>query len=152
MTNRMLTSARSLAVLAAISMGFRRAPAGPAVAPEPLCRPLLDEAGDRWMFGEPDSAMSSEAYLCRAEMSRVSGALTGLRSLLTQITRHGVLTDGLAIAAPMTPLRADNLLFDGEYTPHDADVLPFEDADLFIEGAIAQSRWPVVREEMSRVA
>lgn len=152
MTNRMLTTARSLAVLAAVTIGLRRAPAGQAAAPEPLYQPLMDETDDTWMFGEADTAMSSEAYLCRTEMSRVSGALTGLRSLLTQITRHGVLTDGLAIAAPMTPLRADDLLFDGEFAPHDADVLPFEDADLFIEGAIAQSRWPVVREDLSRVA
>lgn len=152
MTNRMLTTARSLAVLAAVTIGIRRTPAGLVASPEPLCRPLNDEADDTWMFGEAETALSSGAYLCGAEMSRVSGALAGLRSLLTQITRHGVLTDGLAIAAPMTPLRADDLLFDGEFAPHNADVLPFEDADLFIEGAIAQSRWPVVSEDLSRVA
>ncbi len=152
MTNRMLTTARSLALLAAVTIGRRRPVAGQTAAPEPIFRSMEDEHDDRWMFGEADTAMSSGAYLCRTEMSRVSGALSGLRSLLTQITRNGVLTDGLAIAAPMTPLRADDLLFDGEFTPHNADVLPFEDAELFVEGAIAQGRWPVIREDLSRVA
>jgi hypothetical protein len=152
MTQRIIDIARSAAVLAAMAIGLRRSARNADPAPQPrildVDSPQVDEA---WLFDCAETPVSAEAYLLGREMSKASSALSGLRSVLSQIA---ALPEAASlVAAPAHPVyTADAALFDGEACVDISGVVPFEDSDLFIEHSPS---WPKVatdREDLAQVA
>ncbi|MFN4025613.1 MAG: hypothetical protein ACK4MQ_12350 [Hyphomonas sp.] len=154
MTQRILTSLRSLALFSAVSLGLRKATIT-AREPEPIRGSLRpDDEGDAWLFDRPQTNLSSGAYMLEQEYSRVSGSLSALRSVLSSLARVPQLTEA-AYAAPVgAPLPVDAMLFDEERAPITelTNVVAFEDDDLFAENGLTLPRIPAHQEELQRVA
>jgi len=88
---------------------------------------------DEWMFDRRETRVSAEAYVFSREMSRVSGALSGLRSLLTQISTHSPMLDLMPEGVPFGAMVSDAMLFEGEPMAASYGPAPVEDAYLFEE-------------------
>ncbi|MBU1286685.1 MAG: hypothetical protein KJ871_03065 [Alphaproteobacteria bacterium] len=86
---------------------------------------------DDWMFEGRATPVSADAHIFSHEMSRVSGALSGLRSLLTQISAHAPVFDTMPEGATFGALIGDEFLFDGEPMAASYGPAPTEDAYLF---------------------
>lgn len=154
MTQRILTSLRSLALFSAVSLGLRKATIT-AREPEPIRGSLRpDDEGDAWLFDRPQTNLSSGAYLLEQEYSRVSGSLSALRGVLSSLARVPQLTEAVYAAPLDAPLPVDAMLFDEERAPITelTNVVAFEDDDLFAENGLVLPRIPAHQEELPRVA
>ena len=137
MTQRILSSLKSFVLTAAFRMSASESRLPGEGAPEPVTRHLNPEMDiDEWMFDR--------------ETARVSGALSGLRSLLTQIAMHAPQTEELPSEAAFGPIMSDDLLFDGEPMPAQFGLLA-EDEDLFDDLPGSRPAWNV-SQDMPRVA
>jgi len=134
MTHRILAPIKSFALSAALRLAAGRSRMLEASAPEPRIRSIdLDHMSDEWMFDRRATPVSAEAYVFSREMSRVSGALSGLRSLLTQISANAPVLDLVPEGVPFGAMVADAMLFEGEPMAASYGPAPTEDADLFEE-------------------
>ena len=150
MTKRILSSLKSFVLTTAFRMSASESRLPFEDAPEPVTRHLNPEMEiDEWMFDRDGNPVTESASLYARETARVSGALTGLRSLLTQISMHAPQTEELPTAAAFGPIVADDMLFDGEPMPSHFGLLA-EDQDLFDELPAARDSWAAP--DMSRVA
>jgi len=102
------------------------------------------------MFDRDGNPVTESAALYARETARVSGALSGLRSLLTQIAMHAPQTEELPSEAAFGPIMSDDLLFDGEPMPAQFGLLA-EDEDLFDDLPGSRPAWNV-SQDMPRVA
>ncbi|MEZ5946277.1 hypothetical protein [Hyphomonas sp.] len=105
---------------------------------------------DEWMFDRDGRPVTEAAALYARETARVSGALTSLRAMLTQISMHAPQPEELPRTAAFGPIVSDALLFDGEPLPAQFGILA-EDADLFEDVPGARRSWNA-SEDLSRVA
>lgn len=154
MTQRIVTTLRSLALFGAVSLGLRKA-AITARDPEPVRSSLRpDDEGDAWLFDRPQTNLSSGAYMLEQEYSRVSGTLSALRGVLSSLARVPELTEAAYTAPVDAPLAIDPVLFDEERAPimELTNVVAFEDDDLFAEHTFSLPRIPAHQEELQRVA
>lgn len=155
MTHRIVNTVRSLALFGAVTLGLRQARIA-VRQPEARCSGAEpDDLLDSWMFDRPVNAVSSEAYLLDQEYSRVSGALTGLRAILSSLNKMP-----LAAEAYTPPLAAtasvsfDPVLFDQVAAPVPllTNVVAFDDDDLFIESSLTLQKPSASIESLPRVA
>ncbi|MEZ5999002.1 MAG: hypothetical protein R3B98_09940 [Hyphomonas sp.] len=105
---------------------------------------------DEWMFDRDGRPVTEAAALYARETARVSGALTSLRAMLTQISMHAPQHEEMPQVAAFGPIMSDADLFDGEPMPAQFGILA-EDADLFEEGPSVRPSWSAA-EELPRVA
>ncbi|HPE47785.1 MAG TPA: hypothetical protein PLR76_05285 [Hyphomonas sp.] len=151
MTQRILSSLKSFVLTAALRSSARASRHAGEEAPEPIIRrvdPAMDI--DEWMFDRDGNPVTESAALYARETARISGALTGLRSLLTQISMHAPQPEEMPRVAAFGPIASDDLLFDGEPMPAQFGILA-EDADLFEEGPSSRPVWDAAQ-ELPRVA
>ena len=131
MTQRILSSLKSFVLTAAFRVSASESRLPHEGTPEPVTRHLNPEREiDEWMFDRDGNPVTEAAALYARETNRVSGALTGLRSLLTQIAMHAPQTEEIPAEAAFGPIIADDVLFDGEPMPAQFGLLA-EDEDLF---------------------
>ncbi len=130
MTQRILHSLKTFVLAAALRAGIRDA-REEAVSPEPVIR-HLDSVNDidEWMFDIDGRPVTELASMYSRETARVSAALTGLRSVLTQIAAHAPIIEQHNVNVSFGPLESDAMLFDGEPMPVHFGILA-DDADLF---------------------
>ncbi len=154
MTHRIVNTVRSLALYGAVSLGLRQAritvrePDARRSGAEP------EDLDDNWMFDRPQAAISSEAYLLQQEYGRASGALAGLRAVLSNLTKMP-----LAAEETYTPMAAgsvpfDPVLFDeiAQPAPVLTNVVAFDEDDLFIESTLTLQKPSASIESLPRVA
>ena len=142
MTQRIVTTLRSLALFGAVSLGFRKANIAER-HPEPIRGDLRpDEENDAWLFDRSETNLSSGAYMLEQEYSRVSGALSSLRGVLSSLARVPEIAETAYSAPYDAPLATDPMLFDEDRAPIPVltNVVPFEDDDLFVEHTFALPR------------
>lgn len=152
MTHRILSPLKSLTAFAAFRLVTRKAKPFAVTKPEPILSTIEPEtASDDWMFAAGEISVSPYAHALSGEMARVSGALSGLRSLLTQISHHAPVLDVAPVGLPFGPLAGDAMLFDGEAMAASYGPAPNEDADLFDDVAFL-SRTESDAEPLARVA
>ncbi len=155
MTHRLVNSARSFAFFSALKAGLKKAKIS-VRHPEPLRRDLAEDENDAWMFDRDTSPVSAEAYVLETEYSRISGALSGLRGVLSQLSSLPAAAEATLAATAPPPFSAryiaEPMLFDGEDCPPVEGVLPFEDSELFVEHSFSLPRIPARLEELKRVA
>jgi hypothetical protein len=154
MTHHIVTSVRSLAVYGAVRLGLRHAR---VIVQDPQPRRSeadLDDLADSWMFDHPKAALSSEAYLLDQEYGRVSGALSGLRAVLSNLMKMPLEPEETyrPVAAASMPL--DSALFDEIAAPVPVltNVVAFDDDDLFIESSLTLQKHSGSMESLTRVA
>ncbi len=151
MTQRILSSLKSFVLTAAFRMSASESRLPGEGAPEPRTRHFDPEMDiDEWMFDRDGNPVTESATLYARETARVSGALSGLRSLLTQIAMHAPQTEELPAEAAFGPVMSDDLLFDGEPMPAQFGILA-EDEDLFDDMPGRRPAWSA-SEDMPRVA
>ena len=151
MTQRILSSLKSFVLTAAFRVSASESRIAHEGAPEPVTRHLNPEMDiDEWMFDRDGNPVTEAATLYARETARVSGALTGLRSLLTQISMHAPQIEAIPMQAAFGPIVGDDVLFDGEPMPAQFGILA-EDEDLFDEMPGSRPAWASDR-DMSRVA
>lgn len=142
MTQRIVNTLRSLALFGAVTLGFRKANIAER-HPEPIRAGLRpDDESDAWLFDRSETNLASGAYMLEQEYSRVSGALSALRGVLSSLARVPEAAEA-AYAAPVDAVLAiDPMLFDEERAPIPmlTNVVPFEDDDLFVEHTFALPR------------
>jgi hypothetical protein len=142
MTQRIVTTLRSLALFGAVSLGLRKANIEER-HPEPILGSLRPEdENDAWMFERSETNLASGAYMLEQEYSRVSGALSALRGVLSSLARVPEAAEAVYSAPADAPLAIDPMLFDEERAaiPVLTNVVPFEDDDLFVEHTFALPR------------
>ena len=151
MTQRILSSLKSFVLTAAFRMSSSESRFPHEDAPEPVTRHLNPEMEiDEWMFDRDGHPVTEMAALYARETARVSGALTGLRSLLTQIAMHAPQNEEVPSMAAFGPIISDDLLFDGEPMPAQFGLLA-EDADLFEDLPGSRPVWESAQ-DLPRVA
>jgi len=151
MTQRILSSLKSFVLTAALRLSASESRLPGEGDPEPIQRHLDPEMDiDEWMFDRDGNPVTEAATLYARETARVSGALTGLRSLLTQIAMHAPQTEEIPLKAAFGPIVSDDLLFDGEPMPAQFGILA-EDADLFDDLPGSRPVWDAA-EGLPRVA
>ncbi|RAN40197.1 hypothetical protein [Hyphomonas sp. GM-8P] len=151
MTQRILSSLKSFVLTAAFRMSASESRLPDEGAPEPRTRHFNPEMDiDEWMFDRDGNPVTESATLYARETARVSGALSGLRSLLTQIAMHAPQTEELPAEAAFGPIMSDDLLFDGEPMPAQFGILA-DDDDLFDEMPTRRTAWSD-SQDMPRVA
>lgn len=154
MTQRIVTTLRSLALMGAVSLGLRKANVH-VTPPEPVIGSLQPgEEGDAWLFDRPQTNLASGAYLLEQEYGRVSGALSSLRAVLSNLARVPELTEAAYEPPRDAPLATDPMLFDEDRAgiPVLTNVVAFEDDDLFAEHTFSLPKIPAHQDELARVA
>ena len=143
MTQRILSSLKSFVLTAAFRVSASQSRLPGEEAPEPVTRHLDPEMEiDEWMFDRDGNPVTEAASLYARETARVSGALSGLRALLTQISMHAPQTEEMPAEAAFGPIASDDLLFDGEPMPAQSQIgVLAEDADLFDDLPGSRPAW-----------
>lgn len=156
MTHRIVNTVRSLAMYGAVSLGLRQAR---ITVREPEARSSgadPEDINDTWMFDRPQTAVSAEAYMLDQEYSRVSGALAGLRAILSSLTKMPLAVDEpyVPVAAVSQPAAFDPMLFEQVAAPVPllTNVVAFDEDDLFIESSLTLQKPSTSIESLSRVA
>ena len=133
MTHRILAPIKSLALSVGLRLAAGKSKDLQPARPEPLTRYINPDMIDEWMFDRDGTPVTQAAEVYSRALGRVSGALGGLRSLLTEIAAHAPVTAEMPRHAAFGPIISDDVLFDGEpMAPHYSD-MPAEDADLFMD-------------------
>ncbi|MFN7054774.1 hypothetical protein [Hyphomonas sp.] len=154
MTQRIVTSLRSLALLGAVTLGLRKA-AIETREPEPRRGSAVPgEAQDAWLFDGEQTNLSSGVYMLEEQYARVSGALSSLRGVLSSLSRVPELTEAAYEPPRDAPIPVDPVLFDEERAgiPVLTNVVAFEDDDLFAEHTFVLPRVPAHQDTLARVA
>ncbi len=154
MTHRIVNSVRSLAMYGAVTLGLRKAhfsvrePDALRSGTEP------EDLSDDWMFDRPQAAVSSEAYMLDQAYGRVSGALSGLRAVLSNLTKMPLGTDEDYVPVAAASVAFDPALFDEIAAPAPVftNVVAFDEDDLFIESSLTLQKPSTSIESLSRVA
>jgi hypothetical protein len=139
MTNRILKTLKTFALGVAMRASAKRLCVEADTSVEPRIRSLGASpamAGfDDWMFDKSTPFVSQQAHALSQDMSRVSGALSGLRAVLGSISAHAATLDTPAVEFPHAPLLMDDGLFDGEPMAASYGGIPEAHAELFVEQA-----------------
>lgn len=156
MTHRIVNTVRSLALYGAVTLGLRKANVT-LHEPDPRCSDAdPEDLNDSWMFDREHSAVSSEAYLLDQEYGRVSGALAGLRAVLSSLTKMPLAVEDAytPIAAAAPSVSFDPVLFEEISAPVPVltNVVAFDEDDLFIETGLTLQKPSASIESLSRVA
>ncbi|MFN3313888.1 MAG: hypothetical protein ACK46Q_10520 [Hyphomonas sp.] len=154
MTQRIVTTLRSLALMGAVSLGLRKA-ALDVREPDPVRSTLSPgEENDGWLFERPQTNLASGAYMLEEQYARVSGTLSSLRGILTSLARVPELSEAPYVPPRDAPLAMDAMLFDEDRAgiPVLTNVVAFEDDDLFAEHTFSLPRIPAHQEDLARVA
>lgn len=154
MTQRIVTTLRSLALMGAVSLGLRKASLD-VREPEAIRDTRSPgEENDGWLFERPQTNLASGAYMLEQQYSRVSGALSSLRGVLTSLARVPELSEAPYVPPRDAPIAIDAVLFDEERAgiPVLTNVVAFEDDDLFAEHTFSPPRIPAHQEDLARVA
>jgi hypothetical protein len=154
MTHRIVNSARSLALLGAVSLGLRQArvvvrePEAVRSSAEP------EDSFDAWMFDRPQTAVSSEAFMLDQEYGRVSGALAGLRAVLSSLKKMPLGSDADYMPMAAASISFDPALFDEIAAPLPVltNVVAFDEDDLFIESSATLQKPSTAMDTFARVA
>jgi hypothetical protein len=154
MTHRIVNTARSLALLGAVSLGLRQVRAS---VREPEARRSVagtGDHGDAWLFDRPQTAVSSEAYMLDQEYGRVSGALAGLRAVLSSLTKMPLAAEPAYMPMAAASVDFDPALFDEIAAPVPVltNVVAFDEDDLFIETSATLQKPSAIMDSLSRVA
>jgi hypothetical protein len=150
----MLNAFRSLALYGAVTLGLRKA--RPAVS-QPAARcsgPAPEDLLDPWMFDRPAGGASCEAYLLDQEYGRVSGALAGLRAVLSRLNRMPLAAEADAACLAAASVSTDPALFEcvGPPAAPLTNVVAFDDEDLFIESGLTLQKPSASIHALARVA
>lgn len=144
MTNRILNTLKTFALGIAMRSAAKRLCVEIDTPVEPRIRSLDVSpamAGfDDWMFDKSTPFVSQQAHTLSQDMSRVSGALSGLRAVLGSISAHAATLDTPAVEFPHTQLLMDDGLFEGEPMAASYGGIPAEHAELFVEQAEEEFR------------
>lgn len=155
MTHRIVNTVRSLALYGAVTLGLRKAHIDvrqpeairSGAEPEDVC--------DSWMFDRQQTAISAEAYMLDREYGRVSGAIAGLRAVLSSLTKMPLEADPdyTPVATP-AGMALDPMLFEEAAAPVPVmtNVVAFDEDDLFIENPLTLQKPSAPIESLSRVA
>ena len=113
-----------------------------------------EELGDDWLFDRPQAAVSAEAFLLDQEYGRASGALAGLRAVLSNLTKMPLHAEEAYTPMAATSVALDSALFDEIATPAPmlTNVVAFDEDDLFIESTLTLQKPSASIESLSRVA
>ena len=134
MTHRILAPIKFFALSLGLRLSAGKVKADAFDPVEPIVEPVRRRINvDEWMFDRDGLPVTEAAEVYSHDLNRVSGALNGLRSLLTQIAAEAPIIDDMPNAVPFGPLETDDVLFDGEPMTATSREIPLEDADLFIE-------------------
>jgi hypothetical protein len=154
MTHRIVNTVRSLALFGAVSLGLRKANIRVQEPDARKCGAQPEDLSDTWMFDRPQTAVSSEAYLLDQEYGRVSGALAGLRSVLSSLTKMPLEAKETYVPVAASCVAVDSVLFDEISAPAPVftNVVAFDDDDLFIESSLTLQKPSASIESLSRVA
>lgn len=154
MTHRIVNTVRSLAMYGAVTLGLRKTRISVREPDARRSGAETEDSSDNWMFDRPQAAVSSEAYLLDQEFGRVSGALAGLRSILSSLTKMP-----LAAEETYSPVSAGSVAFDpalfdeiAQPIPVLTNVVAFDEDDLFIESSLTLQKPSASIESLSRVA
>lgn len=155
MTHRIVNTVRSLALYGAVKMGLRKAHID-VREPEALRSGATPEdISDTWMFDHPQTAVSAEAYLLEREYGRVSGALSGLRAVLSSLAKMPLGADADYVPVAVEAGTAlDPMLFEeaAAPVPELTNVVAFDEDDLFIESGLTLQKPSATIESLQRVA
>jgi hypothetical protein len=154
MTHRIVNTVRSLALFGAVTLGLRKAHIS---VREPEARRSgaeNEDLSDTWMFDRPQAAISAEAYMLDQEYGRVSGALAGLRAVLSNLTKMPLSAEETYAPVAASAVAFDPALFEEIAAPIPVltNVVAFDDDDLFIESALTLQKPSASIESLSRVA
>ena len=159
MTHRIVNTVRSLAMYGAVTLGLRKACINVREPDARRSDAEPDEPADDWMFDRPQAAVSSEAYMLDQEYGRVSGALAGLRSVLSSLTKMPLAVDEDYVPLPAAASGAiagafDPMLFEEVSAPVPmlTNVVAFDEDDLFIESSLTLQKPSTSIESLPRVA
>jgi hypothetical protein len=154
MTHRIVNTVRSFALFGAVTLGLRKASIS-VREPEPRRSGAeAEDLTDSWMFDRPQAAVSSEAYMLDQEYGRVSGALAGLRAVLSNLTKMPLSADEDYTPVAASSVALDPALFDEIAAPVPVltNVVAFDDDDLFIESSLTLQKPSASIESLPRVA
>lgn len=155
MTHRIVNTVRSLALYGAVTLGLRKAHIDVREPDAIRSGAVPEDTADSWMFDRPQSAISSEAYLLEREYGRVSGALSGLRAVLSNLTKMPLTAEAeyTPVATP-AGMALDPMLFEEAAAPVPVltNVVAFDEDDLFIESSLTLQKPSAPIESLSRVA
>ena len=133
MTHRILAPLKTFALSIGLRLAAGKSAAADMAMPEPITEYLNPNAVDEWMFDRDGSPVTESAELYSRDLGRVSGTLSSLRGLLTDIAAHAPVNAEMPKHAAFGPIMSDDLLFDGEPMAAHFGDMPMEDADLFME-------------------
>ncbi|MBK8199023.1 MAG: hypothetical protein IPK75_11715 [Acidobacteria bacterium] len=156
MTHRIVNTVRSLAMYGAVSLGLRQARISVREPDPRRSSAEPEDVNDSWMFDRAGGAVSSEAYMLDQEYGRVSGALAGLRAVLSNLTKMPLAVDEpyVPMAAATPAVSFDPMLFEEVAAPVPVltNVVAFDEDDLFIESSLTLQKPSASIESLSRVA
>lgn len=133
MTHRILAPLKTFALSIGLRLAAGKSAAADMAMPEPITEYLNPNAVDEWMFDRDGSPVTESAELYSRDLGRVSGTLSSLRGLLTDIAAHAPVNAEMPKLAAFGPIMSDDLLFDGEPMAAHFGDMPMEDADLFMD-------------------
>lgn len=155
MTHRIVNTVRSLAFYGAVTLGLRKAQIDVREPEAIRSGAAPEDLSDGWMFEGPQSRISAEAYMLEREYGRVSGALAGLRAVLSSLTKMPLAAepDYIPVATP-AGMVLDPVLFEEAAAPVPVltNVVAFDEDDLFIESSLTLQKPSAPIESLSRVA
>jgi hypothetical protein len=155
MTHRIVNTVRSLALYGAVTLGLRKARIEVREPEAIRCGAELEEISDSWMFDHPQTAVSAQAYVLEQEYNKVSGVLSGLRAVLSSLSKMPLSIEPAyeAIATP-AGVSFDPTLFDEVAAPIPVltNVVAFDEDDLFIETGLTLQKPSAPIESLPRVA
>jgi hypothetical protein len=154
MTHRILNALRSLALYGAVTLGLRKAQLSVSHPAARYSGAAPEDLLDSWMFDRPAGEVSCEAYLLDQEYGRVSGALAGLRAVLSRINRMPLAAAADAPCLKSASVSFDPALFDEVPAPAAAltNVVAFDDEDLFIGSGLTLQKPSASIHSLQRVA
>ncbi len=154
MAHHIVNSVRSLALYGAVSLGLRQARIQVREPEERRSSAVPDDLADSWLFDRPQAAVSSEVYMLNQEYGRVSGALSGLRSILSNLMKMPLSAEETYQPVYAGSVAFDPALFDEIAAPVPVltNVVAFDEDDLFIESSLTLQKPSTSIESLSRVA
>lgn len=116
MANRITSALQRIVLAAALTVIPKSRKAAALETPEPICEPILREPvmDDAWMFDSARTVLDHSTDMLASEMNRLSGAVSGLRDMLSTISEHAPVLEQVASVSPFAALNEDAMLFDGE--------------------------------------
>ena len=132
MTHRILAPLKTFALSIGLRLAAGKSREAVTAMPEPITE-YLNPSVNEWMFDRDGSPVTESAELYSRDLGRVSGTLSSLRGLLTDIAAHAPVNAEMPKHAAFGPIMSDDVLFDGEPMAAHFGDMPMEDADLFMD-------------------